>query len=69
MDDDKMKESTGSANIFVTDKILSVIMTMIFNSRPWHLKIQKVIVIIITLRTLRLEKIYLLIWTKNRMWT
>jgi len=37
-----MKDSTDSANIYVTDKILSVIMTMIFNSRPWHLKIQKV---------------------------
>jgi hypothetical protein len=40
--DEKMKGGTNLANVFVTDKILSVIMTMVYNSRPWHLKITKV---------------------------
>ena len=41
LDDEKLKSGTGIANVFVTDKILSVIMTSISNSRPWHLKITK----------------------------
>jgi hypothetical protein len=40
--DEKMRNATGTANVFVTDKILAVIMTMVYNSRPWHLKITKV---------------------------
>lgn len=41
LEDEKMKAGTSLANVFVTDKILSVIMTSIHNSRPWHLKITK----------------------------
>jgi hypothetical protein len=40
--DEKMKNYGDVAQVFVTDKILSVIMTMVFNSRPWHLEITKV---------------------------
>ena len=32
----------NSANIYITDKILSVIMTCIYNSHPWHLKFKKI---------------------------
>jgi hypothetical protein len=42
LDDDKMKSGTEIANVFVTDKILSVIMTSTLNSKPWHLKITKI---------------------------
>ncbi len=42
LDDEKMKSGTEIANVFVTDKILSVIMTSTSNSRPWHLKITKI---------------------------
>lgn len=42
LQDEKMKSGTQVANVFITDKLLSVIMTMVFNSRPWHLKITKV---------------------------
>jgi hypothetical protein len=42
MEDEKMKNGTDIANVFVTDKILSVLMTCVFNSRPWHLNISKV---------------------------
>jgi hypothetical protein len=42
LDDEKLKSGTSIANVFVTDKILSVIMTSISNSRPWHLKITKI---------------------------
>lgn len=42
LEDEKMKTATEFANVFVTDKILSVIMTCVYNSRPWHLKITKV---------------------------
>jgi hypothetical protein len=41
LEDEKLKAGTGLATVFVTDKILSVIMTSIYNSRPWHLKITK----------------------------
>jgi translation initiation factor 3 subunit D len=40
--DEKMRNYGEVAQVFVTDKILSVIMTMVFNSRPWHLEITKV---------------------------
>ena len=42
LEDEKIKSATDIANVFVTDKILSVIMTCVFNSRPWHLKITKI---------------------------
>ena len=42
LQDEKMKGGTEIANVFATDKILSVIMTSVSNSRPWHLKITKV---------------------------
>lgn len=42
LEDEKIKSATDIANVFVTDKILSVIMTCVFNSRPWHLKISKI---------------------------
>jgi len=42
LEDEKIKSATDIANVFVTDKILSVMMTCVFNSRPWHLKITKI---------------------------
>lgn len=41
LDDEKIKQGTEIANVFITDKILSVIMTSTLNSKPWHLKITK----------------------------
>ena len=41
--DPKIREEfKDKADVFITDKLLSVIMTMIFHSRPWHIKITKV---------------------------
>ena len=40
--DDKRLRDAEFANVYVTDKILSVIMTCVYNSHPWHLKIRKV---------------------------
>jgi translation initiation factor 3 subunit D len=34
--------SEDEANIFITDRILSVIMTSVYFSHPWHIKISKV---------------------------
>jgi hypothetical protein len=42
LEDEKMKSANDIAQVFVTDKILSVIMTSVFSSRPWHLKITKI---------------------------
>jgi len=42
LQDDRIKANLDVADIFCTDKILTVIMTMIANSRPWHLKITKI---------------------------
>lgn len=42
LQDDMIKANLDVADIFCTDKILCVIMTMIPNSRPWHLKITKI---------------------------
>ncbi len=42
LEDEKLKAGTDLANVFITDKILSVIMTSAYNSRPWHLKITKI---------------------------
>jgi len=42
LQDDRIKANLDVADIFCTDKILCVIMTMIANSRPWHLKITKI---------------------------
>jgi hypothetical protein len=42
LEDEKIKSATEIANVFITDKILSVMMTCVFNSRPWHLKITKI---------------------------
>ena len=41
LDDERIKNGTDQGNIFVTDKILSVIMTCVYSSHPWHLKITK----------------------------
>ena len=41
LDDEQIKSGTDQGNIFVTDKILSVIMTCVYSSHPWHLKITK----------------------------
>lgn len=42
-EDPKIREEfKDKADVFITDKLLSVIMTMIFHSRPWHLKITKI---------------------------
>ena len=42
-EDPKIREDfKDKADVFITDKLLSVIMTMIFHSRPWHLKITKI---------------------------
>jgi len=41
LEDEKIKSGTDFANVFVTDKILSVVFTCIYNSHPWHLKITK----------------------------
>lgn len=40
--EDEMLKTADFANVFVTEKILSVIMTCVYNSHPWHLKIRKV---------------------------
>lgn len=42
LQDDRIKANLDVADIFCTDKILTVIMTSIANSRPWHLKITKI---------------------------
>lgn len=42
LQDDRIKSNLDVADIYCTDKILTVIMTMIPNSRPWHLKITKI---------------------------
>ena len=42
LEDERLKSGASIANVLVTDKILSVIMTSTSNSRPWHLKITKV---------------------------
>jgi len=42
LQDDRIKSNLDVADIYCTDKILCVIMTMIPNSRPWHLKITKI---------------------------
>jgi len=42
LQDGRIKANLDVADIFCTDKILCVIMTMIANSRPWHLKITKI---------------------------
>jgi translation initiation factor 3 subunit D len=39
--DEKLKQNEKGGNVFITERILSVIMTMIYNSRPWHIKISK----------------------------
>lgn len=39
--DEKLKQKENVGNVFITERILSVIMTMIYNSRPWHIKITK----------------------------
>ncbi len=42
-EDPKIREEfSEKADVFITDKLLSVIMTMIFHSRPWHIKITKI---------------------------
>jgi translation initiation factor 3 subunit D len=42
-EDPKIREEfRDKADVFITDKLLSVMMTMIFTSRPWHLKITKI---------------------------
>lgn len=41
LDDEKIKTGTEFANVFITDKILSVLMTCVYSSHPWHLKITK----------------------------
>lgn len=42
LQDDRIKANLDVADVFCTDKILCVIMTMIANSRAWHLKITKI---------------------------
>lgn len=42
LQDERIKANLDVADIFCTDKILCVIMTMIANSRPWNLKITKI---------------------------
>ncbi|MCQ2816708.1 MAG: eukaryotic translation initiation factor 3 subunit D [archaeon] len=37
-----MDENQEEANIFITDRIMSVIMTSVYFSHPWHIKISKV---------------------------
>ena len=39
--DQELLRIDDSVNIYTTDKILTVIMTCIYNSHPWHLKIKK----------------------------
>jgi len=38
---DKILTGDSNADIYITDKILSVIMTCIYTAHPWHLKITK----------------------------
>ena len=40
-EDEIIKTGSNKGNIFITDKILSVIMTCVYSSHPWHLKITK----------------------------
>jgi translation initiation factor 3 subunit D len=41
LEDEIIKTGSNKGNIFITDKILSVIMTCVYSSHPWHLKITK----------------------------
>lgn len=40
-DERLLRGTENGANVFITERILSVIMTMVYNSRPWHIKITK----------------------------
>ncbi len=40
--DNTLLNMDDSANIYTTDKIITVIMTCIYSSHPWHLKIKKI---------------------------
>jgi translation initiation factor 3 subunit D len=41
LEDNHIKQLVNEANVFLTDKIMSVIMTSVYSSHPWHLKIKK----------------------------
>ena len=40
--DNKLLKLDYSVNIYITDKILAVLMTCIYNSHPWHIKFRKI---------------------------